>query len=68
MAPELAVRSRPRSVGAPALHLMHAGCLCHHGAPAAGSRSPWRTPARALNAQILPACDPLKRTDALRTG
>lgn len=50
VAPELAVRFRPYSVGVPALHLMRSGCLSHPGALAARTRSPWNTPASAQNA------------------
>lgn len=50
VAPELAVRFRPSSVGVPALHLMRSGCLSHPGALAARTRSPWNTPASAQNA------------------
>lgn len=53
VAPELAVRSRPRLVGDPALHLMRSGRLSHPGAPAARSHSPSNTPARAQNAHNL---------------
>ncbi|MEJ1275208.1 5-hydroxytryptamine (serotonin) receptor 3A [Cricetulus griseus] len=50
VAPELAVRSRPRTVGSRALHLMRSGCLSHPGAPAASLPSPSHAPARARNA------------------
>lgn len=53
VARELAVRSGPRSVGAPALHLMHSGCVSQPGAPAARSHSPSNAPARARNAHHL---------------
>lgn len=65
VAPELAVRSGPRSVGAPALHLMHSGCVSQPGAPAARSHSPSNAPARARNAHHLAGpADPTERTDA----
>lgn len=53
VARELAVRSGPRSVGAPALHLMRSGCVSQPGAPAARSHSPSNAPARARNAHHL---------------
>lgn len=53
VAPGPAVRSRPRWVGAPALHLMHSGCVAQPGAPAARSRSPSDAPACSPNARRL---------------
>lgn len=50
VAPELAVRSRPRTVGSRALHLMRLGCLSHPGAPVASLSSPSHAPTRGLNA------------------
>lgn len=53
VAPELAVRSGPRSVGAPALHLMHSGRVSQPRAPVARWHSPSNAPARARNAHSL---------------
>lgn len=49
VAPELAVRSWPRTVGFRALHLMRLGCLPHPGALVASLPSPSHAPARGRN-------------------
>lgn len=50
VAPELLVRSRPRTVGSRALHLMRSRCLSHPGARAVSLPSLSHAPARARNA------------------
>lgn len=66
VAPELAVRLRPHSVGVPALHLMRSGCLSHPSAPAARSHGPWSTPTRARDEHGFAGPRTRWRTDAPR--